>query len=93
FYKGHKLRSFLRPDFVCYGEVVVELKALSTVTRHEESQILGYLKGTGFQTGLLINFGTPSLWHRRYIHGSKWTPQAVTEFEVLSADDSDSESA
>lgn len=59
FYKGRRLPSSLRPDFVCYGEVIVELKALSEITGREQAQILGYLKGTGFQTGLLRKFGTP----------------------------------
>lgn len=77
FYKGHKLPSFLRPDFICFGEVIVELKALTEITGREEAQILGYLKGTGFQTGLLLNFGTPSLFQKRFIHSSKWTPEAA----------------
>ena len=79
FFKDHKLRSFLRPDFVCFGEVIVELKALTAITGHEEAQILGYLKGTGFQTGLLLNFGTTSLFQQRFAHSSKWLPEAVSE--------------
>ncbi|MDP1589026.1 MAG: GxxExxY protein [Prosthecobacter sp.] len=83
FYKGRRLPSSLRPDFVCYGEVIVELKALSEITGREEAQILGYLKGTGFQTGLLLNFGAPSLFQKRFTHASKWLPEAS------SADDTD----
>uniref|UniRef100_UPI0037844058 GxxExxY protein n=1 Tax=Prosthecobacter sp. TaxID=1965333 RepID=UPI0037844058 len=83
FYKGRRLPSSLRPDFVCYGEVIVELKALTEITGWEEAQILGYLKGTGFQTGLLLNFGTPSLFQQRFTHASKWLPEAS------SADDTD----
>lgn len=79
FYKEEKLRSHMRPDFVCFGEVIVELKALSEITSREEAQILGYLKATGFQTGLLINFGAPSLFTRRFIHSSRWLPEAVQE--------------
>ena len=76
FYKGRSLPSSLRPDFVCYGEVIVELKALTEITGREEAQILDYLKGTGFQTGLLLNFGTPSLFQQRFIHASKWLSEA-----------------
>ncbi|MCX6856063.1 MAG: GxxExxY protein [Verrucomicrobia bacterium] len=79
FYKGIKLPSFLRPDFVCYGEVIVELKALTQTAGREESQVLGYLKGTGFQTGLLLNFGAPSLFQKRFIHSSEWLPEAAAE--------------
>ena len=79
FYKGEKLRSHMRPDFVCFGEIILELKALSEITGREEAQILGYLKATGFQTGLLIKFGTPSLFTKRFIHSSRWLPEAVQE--------------
>lgn len=78
FYKGQRLASFLRPDFVCYGEIIVELKALGEITGREDSQILCYLKGTGFQIGLLLNFGTLSLYQKRFVHASKWHPQAAT---------------
>lgn len=60
FYKGRRLPSSLRPDFVCFGEVIVELKALTEITGREEAQILGYLKGTGFQTGLLLISAPPA---------------------------------
>ena len=79
FYKGRKLPSSLRPDFVCFGDVIVELKALTEITGREEAQILGYLKGTGFQTGLLLNFGTPSLFQKRFAHASKWRPERSTD--------------
>lgn len=79
FYKGNRLSCFLRPDFVCFDEVIVEVKALTEITGREESQVLGYLKGTGFLTGLLLNFGLPSLWHKRYAHSSKWLPPARQE--------------
>jgi GxxExxY protein len=79
FYKGEKLRSHMRPDFVCFGEIIIELKALSEITGREEAQILGYLKAAGFQIGLLINFGTPSLFTKRFIHSSRWLPEAVQD--------------
>lgn len=56
FYKGQKLKSFFKPDLICYGNVVVELKALDRLTSREESQVLNYLKATGLPVGLLINF-------------------------------------
>lgn len=78
FYKGYKLPSFLRPDFVCYGEIIIELKALTEITTREEAQVLGYLKGTGFQVGMLFNFGVPRLFHKRFVHSSAWLPEAAT---------------
>jgi GxxExxY protein len=57
YYKGQQLKSFFKPDLICYEKVVVELKALDRLTSREESQVLNYLKATGLPVGLLINFG------------------------------------
>jgi GxxExxY protein len=57
FFKGHKLKSFFKPDLICYEKIVVELKALDQLTSREEAQILNYLRATGLPVGLLINFG------------------------------------
>jgi len=46
--------------------VTVELKALSKLGGVEEAQIINYLKATGLEVGLLINFGAPSLEHKRF---------------------------
>ena len=67
FYKGSRLRASYKPDFVCYGSLVVELKALSRLGGTEESQVLNYLKAGRFERGLLLNFGARSLEHRRLV--------------------------
>jgi GxxExxY protein len=56
-YKGHKLNSEYLPDFICYGKIIVELKAASRLTDEHRAQVHNYLKATGFKLGLLINFG------------------------------------
>jgi GxxExxY protein len=58
-YKGRKLSKEHSPDLICYIKLIVELKALDKLTLKEESQLLNYLKATGFLVGLLINFGSP----------------------------------
>lgn len=58
-----------QPDFVCYKEIIVEIKALSCLTGLEEAQLINYLKATGLKVGLLINFGSKSLEHKRLVHG------------------------
>ncbi len=69
FYKGQKLDVFYRADFVCYSAVIVETKALGELTG--EAQLLNYLKATGFEVGLLLNFGSPSLQYRRFVHSAE----------------------
>jgi GxxExxY protein len=68
FYKGSPLNKKYQPDFICYDEVPVEIKAISGLTSLEESKIINYLKATGLNTGLLINFGSKSLEHKRFIY-------------------------
>ena len=68
-YKGNRLICSYRADFVCFAEVVVELKALRQLSGAEEAQIINYLKATGYRTGLLLNFGVPRLEHKRFVYG------------------------
>jgi GxxExxY protein len=67
-YKGQRLNTTYRADFICYDRVIVELKALKRLSGVEEAQIINYLKATGMETGLLLNFGTPSLQYKRFVH-------------------------
>ena len=66
-YKDQKLPVSYRVDFICYESVLVELKALSGISGSEEAQILNYLKASDLKTGLLLNFGKPSLEYRRFV--------------------------
>jgi GxxExxY protein len=66
-YKGYELEAYYKPDFICFDEVVVELKALGRLTSIEEAQVINYLKVTGLHTGLLLNFGARSLEQKRFI--------------------------
>lgn len=68
-YKDVLLPVHYRADFVCFSEIIVEFKALSGLTTVEEAQLLNYLKATGMQRGLLINFGAPSLQCKRMVRG------------------------
>ena len=56
-YKGRQLTKTYIADGIAYGKIVVELKALTALTTREESQMLNYLKATGFEVGVLLNFG------------------------------------
>jgi GxxExxY protein len=56
-YKGRRLQHTFTPDFICYGKIVVEIKAVSKLTDEHRSQIINYLNATDMKLGLLINFG------------------------------------
>ena len=56
-YKGRELRQRYEPDFMCFDSVVVELKASRETAPEYRAQVLNYLKATGMQVGLLVNFG------------------------------------
>ena len=56
-YKGQVLRQTYRADFICYGKIIVELKALSELKEVHRSQVYNYLCATGFELGILVNFG------------------------------------
>ena len=66
-YKGQRLTTRYRPDFICFDGVIVEVKALNRLSSIEDSQLINYLKVTGYHTGLLLNFGTRSLQQRRFV--------------------------
>ena len=67
-YKGRRLQTKYFADFVCFGQVVVECKAINGLTGTDESQAINYLKATGLKVALLLNFGTPSLQYRRLVN-------------------------
>lgn len=66
FYRERLLKHTYTPDLLCFGKIIVELKASRTLTDEHRAQVLNYLKVTGHQVGLLINFGAfPRLeWER-----------------------------
>jgi GxxExxY protein len=70
FYKGKLLKTSYRSDFVCNDSVIVELKAISKLGDIESAQVLNYLRAGRIERGLLFNFGSKSLEHRRFIQSS-----------------------
>ena len=69
-YKGRELPGVFKADFVCFDEVIVELKAIAELSIREHSQIINYLRATGKKVGLLINFASKSLEYKRFIDSS-----------------------
>ena len=66
-YSGVKLQTYYKADFICFDKIIVELKALSRITGNEEAQVINYLKATGLQKALLLNFGNRSLEYKRLV--------------------------
>jgi GxxExxY protein len=66
-YKGIFLKKEYSPDFVCYGKIVLELKAASELNDIHQAQLFNYLKASKIRLGLLVNFGETSLQFKRFI--------------------------
>jgi GxxExxY protein len=67
-YKGQFLRQTYDPDFLCFDQLVLELKAVKALADEHRSQVHNYLKATGFVVGLLVNFGHfPGLEYERIV--------------------------
>ena len=57
-YDGVELKQTYKADFVCFGKIIVELKAVSALDDAHRSQVYNYLHATGYKLGLLLNFGS-----------------------------------
>jgi len=64
-YKDQILSKYYEADFICYDKIIVETKAIKELSGIDEAQVINYLKATGLKIGLLINFGSESLEHKR----------------------------
>lgn len=74
-YKGRDLRHVFVHDLVCYGKIIVELKAVASLTDEHRAQVINYLKATGMGLGLLVNFGHfPKIEIERFLNVSDDTP-------------------
>jgi len=67
-YKGRELRHKYYADFVMFEDIIVEIKASAEGIANEHiSQTLNYVKASGCNVGLIINFGKKSLEHERLV--------------------------
>ena len=68
-YRGRALKHRYTPDFICYGNIVLEIKAVAGLASEHEAQVLNYLNATGLKLGVLVNFGHyPKLEWKRIVN-------------------------
>ncbi len=67
-FKGHPLKCKYVPDYLCYEEIIVEIKALKQFGPNEEAQIINAIKAAKKRVGVLINCGEPSFSWKRYVN-------------------------
>lgn len=66
-YRQQLLKTVYKSDFLCFGSVIVELKAIQNLSGKEAAQVINYLKASSLQKAILLNFGTKSLQHKRLV--------------------------
>lgn len=67
YYKDIRLSKFYYADFVVFGDLIIELKAISELSSKEIKQVLNYLAASKNKLGLLVNFGEDNLAYKRII--------------------------
>lgn len=71
-YKGNSLTQFFKPDFICFGKIIIEIKSLERLANVHRAQTLNYLNATGYELALLVNFGGfPKLEYERIVNTKK----------------------
>ncbi len=88
-YKGQKLNTAFRPDFICFDRIIVELKALARLGPTEDAQLMNYLKVGEMAVGLLLNFGARSLESKRMVGASNYVLQPESVKSVKSVESVD----
>jgi len=82
-YRDRVLTQGYQPDFICFQKIIVELKTVSALCDEHRAQVLNYLHATGFELGLLVNFGHyPRLEYERIARTQK--PKLKTDFSDVS---------
>ena len=71
-YKGQRMNKTFAPDFICFDKIILEIKAVSALIDEHRAQVLNYLNATGYEVGLLVNFGKyPKLEYERIVNQHK----------------------
>lgn len=82
-YDGNKMRAEYRLDFICKGDVIIELKAISILNEENRSQLYNYLRLTNAKCGILVNFAPDYAVIERYFYDSETRTIYKTNGEPL----------
>ena len=78
-FHGIELEKLYKADFVCYDDIIVELKAVSELVGEHRAQLFNYMKITNTHFGILINFGEP-----QRLHAEKYMYNELTnKFDII----------
>jgi len=68
-YEYQELKQTYEPDYLCFREIIVEIKAMKRLADKHRAQLINYLKAKGKQLRLLVNFGDyPKIEHERFVN-------------------------
>ena len=67
FYKNEKIGTYI-PDLIVNEKVILEIKSKPFLQKEDEKQFWGYLKGSGYELGFLVNFSPQKLQIKRFIY-------------------------
>ena len=78
-FKGHPLKQTYEPDFLCFNEIILELKATKNLIDDFRAQTVNHLKTTKKQLALLVNFGHyPNLEYERFVNDPLSRPSRIS---------------
>jgi GxxExxY protein len=72
FYDDDKLKKYFKADFICYENIIVEVKAQKFITASDIDQVINYLNATKLKLAYLVNFGAPKIYFKRLINTDKY---------------------
>jgi len=75
-YKGQDLLTRYRADLACFGKVIVEVKATRAIGEVEMAQAMNYMRASGLNRALILNFSGRKLAYKRVVMGYEDVPSA-----------------
>jgi GxxExxY protein len=71
YYNEEKLKKHFKADFICFNDIIVEIKAQKFIVKTDIDQVINYLNATKIKIAYLVNFGAPTIYYKRIINTDK----------------------